>query len=309
MQQTLQRLRIYQLEKGPDGITFSYDKNKIFVTNFYDNTVSVINATDYTKIKDIPVGKGPVGITYSDEKKMVYVSNFKNNTVSVINATDSTKIKDIPVGKGPVGITFVSYTDRVYVTNTDSDTVSVINATDNENIKDIPVGRGPKGITFDYDKLAIYFTNSLDNSVSIIDPITKQVIKARVMFNVEPFNAGHIECDKDKIIVPLLQQFYLYEAKCTAKPNQGFEFVGWQKNLTGNLTQWLKLTHASSILDSFLDFFNMKSDKEEAILNATDFGSYTGSYTGSFTANFKALPSPIPTEYIATLFSVVYCLT
>jgi len=41
----------------------------------------------------------------------------------------------------------------------------------------------------------------------------------------------------------------------------------------------------------------MKSDKPEATLNITKFGS--------FTANFKALPPSIPPEYIATLFTVV----
>ena len=41
----------------------------------------------------------------------------------------------------------------------------------------------------------------------------------------------------------------------------------------------------------------MKSDKPEATLNITKFGS--------FTANFKALPPSIPSEYIATLFTVV----
>ena len=50
------------------------------------------------------------------------------------------------------------------------------------------------------------------------------------MFGIEPFNSGHIECGKDKSISPLLQQFYLYEGdECTAKPNQGFEFVTGKK--------------------------------------------------------------------------------
>ena len=35
-------------------------------------------------------------------------------------------------------------------------------------------------------------------------------VVAQVTFNTEPFNAGHIECDKDKLIAPTAQQFYLY---------------------------------------------------------------------------------------------------
>ena len=120
------------------------------------------------------------------------------------------------------------------------------------------------------------------------------------MFSTEPFNSGHIECDKDeKLIVPIAQTFYLFAgSECTAKPNQGFEFVSWQENLNGNSTRLIKLASLPSIFDSILDILRIKPDKSEATINITKFGS-------SFTANFKGLPPPIPTEYVATLFTVV----
>jgi hypothetical protein len=85
--------------------------------------------------------------------------------------------------------------------------------------------------------------------------------------------------------------------QCTAKPNQGFEFVSWQENLGGNSSRLMSLVSAPSIVDSILDFFHMNPDKPEATLNVTKFGS--------FTANFRAVPAPIPPEYVATLFTVV----
>ena len=76
-----------------------------------------------------------------------------------------------------------------------------------------------------------------------------------VMFSTEPFNAGHIECDKDKLIARVAQQFYIWSgSECTAKPNQGFEFVSWQENLGGNSTQLIKFSSPPSIWDSILDF-------------------------------------------------------
>jgi hypothetical protein len=116
------------------------------------------------------------------------------------------------------------------------------------------------------------------------------------LFNAEPFNAGHIECDK--LIAPISQQIYLYSGSgCTAKPYQGFEIVSWHENLGGNSTQLVRLSPPPSILNSILDFLHMNPDKPEATLNVTKLGS--------FTANFKALPPPIPPEYVATLFTVV----
>jgi hypothetical protein len=118
------------------------------------------------------------------------------------------------------------------------------------------------------------------------------------MFNIEPFNAGHIECDKDKLIAPIEQQFYVYSgSECTAKPNPGFEFVSWQENLGGNSNQLIKFSTLPTIWDPILDFLHMKPDKPESKLNITKFGN--------FTANFKPLPPPIPAEYVVTLFTVV----
>ena len=93
-----------------------------------------------------------------------------------------------------------------------------------------------------HDTNTIYVANFNDDSVSVIDGNANKVV-TNVMFNTEPFNAGHIECDKDKSIAPTAQQFYIWSgSECTAKPNQGFEFVSWQENLAGNSTQLLNFS-------------------------------------------------------------------
>ena len=109
---------------------------------------------------------------------------------------------------------------------------------------------------------------------------------------------GHIECYDDKVIAPTAKQFYLWSgSQCTAKPNQGFDFVSWQENLGRNSTQLISVAGPPSFFDSILAVLHLKPDKSESTLNFTKFGS--------FTANFKELPPPIPPEYIATLFTVV----
>ena len=257
----------------------------------------IANHTSSHEIPSIPVGKGPSAIGVNLNTNTIYVANKEDNTVSVIDGKNNSKIgKDIPVGKGPsaIGVN----TNTIYVANKDDNTVSVIDINNNKNIgKDIPVGNGPSAISVNWITNSTYIAERIDNAVSVIDSKSNKVV-TRVMFNVEPFNSGHIECDNVKSPSPLLQQFYLYSgAKCTAKPNPGFEFVSWQENLNGNSTQLLQLAPAPSILDSILDLFHMKPDKPEATLNISKFGS--------FTANFKSLPPPVPPEYIATLFTVV----
>ncbi len=286
---------------GPGAIGVLYE-NTIYVSNYFDDTVSVIDGKNNTKIDDIKVGAGPTAIGIDEITDRVYVANNRNDTVSVIDGKNNTKIDDIKVGAGPTAIGVDELRHTIYVANHDNHTVSVINGTTNTKIDDIKVGGGPEAIGVDELRNTIYVANFNDDTVSVIDGNSKKAV-TKVMFNTEPFNAGHIECQQDKSIAPTAQQFYIWSgSECTAKPNQGFEFVSWQQNLPGNSTQLINFslpnTWDSSLRDSILDFLHMKPDKPEATLNITKFGA-------SFTANFKELPPPIPPQYVATLFTVV----
>jgi YVTN family beta-propeller protein len=215
----------------------------------------------------------------------------------VINGTNNTKIADIKVGKSPSSIRVNHLTNTLYVANYGDGTVSVINGTNNTKIADIKVGKGSFAIVINKGTNTVYVANLKNDTVSLVDGKVNKVV-AKLAFEINPFNSGHVECDKDKLLAPLSRQLYINSgSQCIAKPNQGFEFVSWQENLNGNSTQLLQVAATPSIWDSILDFFHMKPDKQEATLNITKFGS--------FTANFKSLPPPVPAEYWTTLFGFV----
>jgi YVTN family beta-propeller protein len=282
---------------SPSVIRFNPHTNTIYVANSGSDTVSVIDVKNNTNIKNITVGDRPQDIVIPQYRNTIYVANSGSDTVSVIDGDNNTKIKDIKVGRDPSKIGINDNAKMVYVLNHEDGTISVINSKNNTKIKDIKVGRDPSGILIGPTKNSIYVVNQGDDTVSVIDDIANKVVSGAT-FEINPFNSGHIECDKDKLIVPLSKQFYINSgALCTAKPSQGFEFVNWQENLNGNTTQLLQVASSPSIFDSILDIFHMNHDKQEATLPITKFGN--------FTANFKALPPPVPAEYIATLFSVV----
>ncbi len=270
-----------------------------------NNSVSVIDGENNSKIKDIQIGGSPGVIVVNDYTNKIYVANSDDNSVSVIDGENDSKIKDIQIG-GTLGEIEVGL-NKIYIANLDNDSVSVIDGENDSKIKDIPVGIdrsatnavvkyfGLIGLGIDINANTIYVANSDDNSVSVIDGENNKLV-AGITFQVNPFGAGHIECNRT--IAPLLQQIYLYsEDKCIARPNSGFEFASWHENLSGNSTRILQVSSPTSFLDFILDFLHLKPDKPESTLNVTKFGS--------FTANFKELPPPIPGEYVATLFAVV----
>jgi YVTN family beta-propeller protein len=73
--------------KTPVAMAVDPVKNKIYVVNSGDDTVSVIDGRTYTKIvKDIKVGNGPRAIAENEPTNKMYVANSADGTVSVIDA-------------------------------------------------------------------------------------------------------------------------------------------------------------------------------------------------------------------------------
>ena len=72
--------------KSIDSIAFDSNTNKIYITDPFRQTVSVINGSNNKIVKNIPVGAGPRDI-FVDDNGMIYVANINSNAVSIINST------------------------------------------------------------------------------------------------------------------------------------------------------------------------------------------------------------------------------
>jgi len=161
---------------GPAAVTSDSAKGEVFVANFFDNTVSVIDDTTNTVTATIPVGSGPIGITYDSGKAEIFVTNFFDNTVSVIDDTTNTVTATIPVGSSPRGIAYDSGKAEIFVSNSADNTVSVIDDTTNTVTATIPVGSAPLGIAYDSGKGEVFVANNNAGTVSVIDDTANTVV-------------------------------------------------------------------------------------------------------------------------------------
>jgi YVTN family beta-propeller protein len=275
----------------------------------HSGSVSVISIENNSKIGDVTVGDAPRDIAVSSSG-IVYVANFGSDTVSVITTNpwnNTMKVENVTVGDGPIAIDSNVPSDRAYVANTDSDTVSVITTNPWNNtmkVENVTVGDAPRDIAVDIYSDTVYVAKPYSDSVSIIDGTANKVV-AGVTFQVYPFNSGYIVCDNlstsspDDLTPPspVGQYIYVYSGtQCIARPNAGFEFSSWEENLEDNATQPISIWRPSYV-DSFFEFFNPNSDRPEATLNITKFGT--------FTANFRELSPPIPPEFWLQLLGFV----
>src|SRR5215217_6929661 len=162
---TKDTLTLYVANSGELGMSGS--------SNPGNDSVSIIQVANNTKIEDIPVGGYPRAIAGFIT---AYVANFESNTVSVIDTLGNVtrRVQEIPVGESPIDIAVVS-DDEVYVANFESNTVSVIDTLENgtRRVQEIPVGELPIDIAVDLNNYPVYVVNGgSDNvSVSVIDTL------------------------------------------------------------------------------------------------------------------------------------------
>ncbi len=153
----------------PFGVAVTPNGSYVYVTNFNDNTVSVIQTSDKTVIATISVGEGPRYLAVTPNGSYVYVANSNAETLSVIQTSDKTVADTISVADYPLGVAVAPNGSDVYVTNSQADTVSVIRTSDKTVTGTISVGDHPFGIAVAPSGSYVYVANYYGDTVKVIE--------------------------------------------------------------------------------------------------------------------------------------------
>ncbi|MGV0786908.1 Ig-like domain-containing protein [Mycolicibacterium sp. XJ2] len=146
----------------------------VYVTNYDDDTVSVIDTTTNTVTDTITVGDGPTSV--AARGRYAYVINSLSGTVSVIDTTTNTITDTITVSGGPTAVAISPDGTRAYTANFGSGTVSVIDTTTNTITDTIAVSGGPSAVAISPDGTLAYIASNNTGTVSVIDTTTNTVI-------------------------------------------------------------------------------------------------------------------------------------
>ena len=160
----------------PQGIAVNPSTNRIYVANFGEGTVSVIDGASNTVLATIKVGKNPDGIAVNPSTNRIYVANQDSNTVSVIDGASNTVFATIKAGNIPEDIAVNPSANLIYIDNWKDGTVSVIDGVSNKVLTIIDVGVEPSGITVNTSINRVYVSNQHDNTVLVIDGASDIVI-------------------------------------------------------------------------------------------------------------------------------------
>jgi YVTN family beta-propeller protein len=111
---------------GPIGVALTPDGTYLYVANYDDDTVVVIDTRDQTINATIAVGDGPWGVAMGDDGAYVFVTNRLADTVSVIATENQSVSGTYSVGDQPMGVAAPVNGDFAYVVNHADDTISKV---------------------------------------------------------------------------------------------------------------------------------------------------------------------------------------
>lgn len=157
------------------GIAESHDGSRVYVADFANDTVSVLDPATNTVIgRPIPVGRRPQGIAVTADGRHVYVADSDSSTMSVID-TQSRTVMGIAVPRGPFGVAAAPDRPYVYVTDFDSQAVSVLDADVGTVARQpIRISGHPMGIAVHPQGHRIYVVDNT-GTLSMIDTATYRV--------------------------------------------------------------------------------------------------------------------------------------
>jgi DNA-binding beta-propeller fold protein YncE len=167
----------------------------VYVANFLDNTVSVIDSNVCNKgytagcnqsWPTIAVGNFPRFVAINKTTNTIYVSNAVDGTLSLINAATCTgtahsgcvQLATTTVGNRPEQVAIDEATNTIYVGNIRAGTVSVINGAHcqsgdithcGDSWPTVTVGNSPQGLGINPINHTVYVANTGDNTVSVIN--------------------------------------------------------------------------------------------------------------------------------------------
>jgi YVTN family beta-propeller protein len=163
------------------GVAYDSGKGEIFVTHFFNDTVTVLSDSNNAVVSTLSLGVNyePVGVAYDSAKGEIFVANYGANTVSVISDATGKAVTNVTVGAYPEGVVYDPAMGQVFVVSGTSRTVgevTVISDTTNAVVATISVGNFPRSIAFDSAKGEIFVANYGADTVSVISDSNDSVV-------------------------------------------------------------------------------------------------------------------------------------
>jgi YVTN family beta-propeller protein len=169
-----------------------------YVSNSYDNSLSVIDLNKARLVVTIKTGKAPVNPTFNRDWTRLYVSNVQAGTISIVDTKTRKVIDTISAGgTNPSGLRFlpdgkhlvISYLGKRYDEGSqDPSSLGIMDLSTGKLIKEIALEVGAERFDITPDGKKAYVANVRSQSILVIDLEKGEVIARIPSPEPAPFN-------------------------------------------------------------------------------------------------------------------------
>lgn len=144
---TCEILASAELPGGPMAIAADPGSGLVFVSDWYNARIFVLDAEDLRLTGELKTGGAPAEMIVAANGSWLASADRDANQVSIFNLPDMTLRARIPAGERPFGIG-VDPQGRIHAANVGSDSVTVIDPETKSIVATVPVGDRPYGVAF-----------------------------------------------------------------------------------------------------------------------------------------------------------------
>lgn len=170
---------IAQVEVGNGSKDVVFDGTNLWVSNFSDRSISVVDPTNKNLVVTIEVGRGPTELLFDGNN--VWVINSNDNSITVINAKTFEPLRVVDTGNGPSDLAFdgkyiwISHLrdNRIFkIDNQSFELVKQINLTNcDDNVNGIC-----EIYSLSYDGINIWASSPTNNAILKISPSADRIV-------------------------------------------------------------------------------------------------------------------------------------
>ena len=155
----------------PVHMVSTLDGRTIFVTDFQAQSISVVDATRWTHVKDITVPANPHAIVLSPDGRWAYVACYGAAAIAVIDTQSATLAATIPMPQlsQPYGLAISPDGRYIYASDNLRGRLLVVSTATHTLVGTVTIGVKPALIARSPDGRMLYVTNGASHTVSVLD--------------------------------------------------------------------------------------------------------------------------------------------
>ena len=141
-------------------------QSRLWVVNPDNNSVSVLDATSHSRLREISVGKGPRALSF-DGQGRVWVSNKLDATLSLIdpNSLSVSRTVQLPLGSQPYGLVRDPQGSAMYVVLEATGKLLKLDAASGAELASLNLGANPRHLSITADGSTIYVSRFISSPV------------------------------------------------------------------------------------------------------------------------------------------------